>query len=154
MKEQYIRQAEKELHLSRKKKEEVVLDLEEIFSSAMEHGETAQQVIERLGTPKEFADSAAAQFGVDHAARRKRKELLSCVMALLIAAAAFLLHAAARIGKVPEGAIGQADAMTNIRIESAFPFHPAQIILIVGIMAAVFAAIRMIRTVRKNRRQL
>ena len=51
MKEQYIRQVEKELNLSRKAKTEVVRDLNEIFNSAVEHGETEQQVIERLGTP-------------------------------------------------------------------------------------------------------
>ena len=55
MKEQYIRQVEKELNLSRKAKTEVVRDLNEIFNSAVEHGETEQQVIERLGTPQEFA---------------------------------------------------------------------------------------------------
>ena len=57
MKEQYIRQVEKELNLSRKAKTEVVRDLNEIFNSAVEHGETEQQVIERLGTPQEFANS-------------------------------------------------------------------------------------------------
>ena len=59
MKEQYIKQVEKELHLSRKEKIEVLRDLNEIFASAVEHGETEQQVIERLGTPKDFADSTA-----------------------------------------------------------------------------------------------
>lgn len=61
MKEQYIRQVEKELNLSRKAKTEVVRDLNEIFNSAVEHGETEQQVIERLGTPQEFANSTAEQ---------------------------------------------------------------------------------------------
>lgn len=65
MKEQYIRQVEKELNLSRKAKTEVVRDLNEIFNSAVEHGETEQQVIERLGTPQEFANSTAEQFGID-----------------------------------------------------------------------------------------
>ena len=60
MKEQYIKQVEKELNLSRKAKTEVVRDLNEIFASATEHGETEQQVIERLGTPKEFADSKSS----------------------------------------------------------------------------------------------
>ncbi len=40
MKEQYIKQVEKELNLSRKAKTEVVRDLNEIFASATEHGET------------------------------------------------------------------------------------------------------------------
>ncbi|HIY61086.1 MAG TPA: hypothetical protein H9831_10490 [Candidatus Eisenbergiella pullistercoris] len=39
-------------------------DLKEAFDSALEHGETQQQVIRRLGTPKEFADSAAAVIAV------------------------------------------------------------------------------------------
>ena len=50
MKEQYIKQVEKELSLTRKAKKEVVRDLNEVFASALEHGETEQQVIERLGT--------------------------------------------------------------------------------------------------------
>ena len=63
MKEQYIRQVKKELHASRKRKKEVARDLNEIFASAAEHGETERQVVERLGTPKEFADSAAESEG-------------------------------------------------------------------------------------------
>ena len=51
MKEQYIKQVEKELSLPRKMKKEVVRDLNEVFASAMEHGETEQQIIQRLGTP-------------------------------------------------------------------------------------------------------
>ena len=66
MKEQYIKQVEKELSLPRKMKKEVVRDLNEVFASAMEHGETEQQIIQRLGTPKEFADSTAEQFGIDN----------------------------------------------------------------------------------------
>ena len=37
MKEQYIKQVEKELSLPRKMKKEVVRDLNEVFASAMEH---------------------------------------------------------------------------------------------------------------------
>ena len=54
MKEQYIKQVEKELSLPRKMKKEVVRDLNEVFASAMEHGETEQQIIQRLGTPKDL----------------------------------------------------------------------------------------------------
>ena len=49
MKEQYIKQVEKELSLTRKAKKEVVRDLNEVFASALEHGETEQQVIYRHG---------------------------------------------------------------------------------------------------------
>ena len=38
MKEQYIKQVEKELSLPRKMKKEVVREWNEVFASAMEHG--------------------------------------------------------------------------------------------------------------------
>ena len=55
MKEEYIRQVRKHLSLPRKRKQEVLRDLEEIFDSGAEHGETEQQVAERLGPPEEYA---------------------------------------------------------------------------------------------------
>ena len=152
MKEQYIRQVEKELRLSRKAKAEVVRDLNEIFASAVEHGETEQQVIERLGTPKDFADSTAEQFGIDNTTLKKRNGIVSSVAALIIAVASFVIYTTTKNGKAPDGAIGQADAMTNIQVEGAFGFDALQIILVVGVVAAVFAVIQIIRTFRKNRR--
>lgn len=151
MKEPYIKQVEKELHLSRKATAEVVRDLNEIFASAAEHGETEQQVIERLGTPKEFADSTAEQFGIDNAASQKRKGIISSVTALVIAVAAFVIYATTKSGKVPDGAIGQADATTNIQVEGAFGVDALQIILVVGVIAAVFAIVQIIRAVRSNK---
>ena len=148
MKEQYIRQVEKELNLSRKAKTEVVRDLNEIFNSAVEHGETEQQVIERLGTPQEFANSTAEQFGIDNSVPKKRKWIISLVVAIV----AFLIYATAKSGKVPEGAIGQADAMTNIQVSGDFIFDASQIILLVGIIAFAFATIQIIRAVHNNRR--
>lgn len=151
MKEQYIRQVEKELNLSRKAKTEIVRDLNEIFNSAVEHGETEQQVIERLGTPEEFANSTAEQFGIDNSVPKKRKWIISSVISFVVGIVAFLIYATAKFDKVPDGAIGQADAMTNIQVEGAFRFDP-QIILVVGVIAVVFAVIQTIQTVRKNRR--
>ena len=148
MKERYIKQVEKDLSLSHKVKKEVVRDLNEVFSSALEHGETEQQVIRRLGTPKEFADSIAEQFGIDNIVRKKRKGFIS---SLIIAAAAFSIYAVTRFRKVPEGAIGQADAMTNIQIEGALGFDVSPIILAVGIAAALIAVLLMIRTIGKSR---
>ena len=52
MKEQYIKQVEKELSLPRKMKKEVVRDLNEVFASAMEHGETEQQISSVWGRQK------------------------------------------------------------------------------------------------------
>ena len=42
-------------------------------ASVLENGETEQQVIRRLGTPKEFADSTAEQFGIDNASSKKKE---------------------------------------------------------------------------------
>lgn len=152
MKELYIKQVERELSLPRKAKKEIVRDLNEVFMSALENGETKQQVIQRLGTPKEFADSAAAQFGIDNAASKKRKWILSVLAALLVAAAAFSIYAVTCLGKAPQGAIGQADATTNVQIEGALGFDVLQILLAVGFAAAVLAVLLMIRTIRKNGR--
>ncbi len=85
MKEQYIKRVKKELHLPREAKNEVMRDLNEIFASAAEHGETEQQVIERLGTPKEFADGTAEQFGVDNKKQRRVVDLaIIAVIAVIL----------------------------------------------------------------------
>ena len=85
MKKQYIRQVRKDLHIPRSAKTEVVRDLQEIFASAAEHGESEQQVAERLGTPREFADRTAEQFGFDSAARRRRNRLIQIAISLAVA---------------------------------------------------------------------
>lgn len=153
MKEQYIRSVKKELHLPRKKRMEILRDLDEIFASAAEHGETEQQVIGHLGTPKDFADSTAEQFGIDNTASRRRKGILSGVAALLIAAASLAVYAAVQIEKAPKGAIGQADAMTSLQVEGLFGFDALQIALVASVLAFAFAVVQIGRTVRKNRRE-
>ena len=110
MKEQYLKKVKKELNLPRRAKREVMRDLNEIFASALEHGETEQQVIERLGTPKEFADNTAEQFGIDNATLKNRKGIISSVAVLIIAITAFMIYAVAQIGKGPENAIGHNDS--------------------------------------------
>ena len=150
MKKQYIRQVRKDLHIPRSAKAEVERDLQEIFASAAEHGESEQQVAERLGTPREFADRTAEQFGFDPAARRRQNRLLQIAISLAVAAA-FALYAAAAAQRVPPGAIGQADAMTNIRIEGA-GFDVTLLLLTAGILAAAFAILQLVRAARSGRR--
>ena len=150
MKKQYIRQVRKDLHIPRSAKTEVVRDLQEIFASAAEHGESEQQVAERLGTPREFADRTAEQFGFDPAVRRRRNRLIQIAISLAVAAA-FALYAAAAAQRVPPGAIGQADAMTNIRVEGA-GFDVTLLLLAAGILAAAFAILPLIRAARSGRR--
>jgi len=47
MKEQYMRQAKRQLKVPRRKKREILRDLEESFAPAAEHGETERQVLDR-----------------------------------------------------------------------------------------------------------
>ena len=126
--------------------------MNEAFASALEHGETEQQVIQRLGTPKEFADSTAEQFGIDNTSSKKHKGIISALVALIIAAIAFSIYAVTQLGKVPEGTIGQANATTNIQIQGALGIDVSQITLAVGFAAAIIAILLIIRTIRKNRR--
>ena len=153
MKEQYLKKVKKELNLPRKAKREVLRDLNEIFASASEHGETEQQVIERLGTPKEFADSTAEQFGIDNTALKNRREIISSVAALIVAIAAFAIYAAAQVEKGPENAIGRADAVTTIQIAGTIGFDASQILFTLGLAAAFIAVLLIIRLIRRNRRQ-
>ena len=151
MKEQYIKQVEKELFLPHKVKKEIMRDLNEVFSSALEHGETEQQVIQRLGGPKEFADNTAEQFGVDNTTLKKRKGMISIFVAFVFSVVSFSIYAVTRLGKAPEGAIGQADAAINIQID-ALGFDVSQTTLTVGLAAAMIAVLLIFQAIYKNRR--
>lgn len=154
MKEQYIRRVKRALNGSRRVKKEVIRDLNEIFASAAAHGEAEEQVIERLGAPEEFAGSAAESLGLDVAARRNRRGLISCVVSAVVAALALAAYAGIRLNSVPDGAIGQADAMTGIQIEGALRFDASQIMAVLGGIALALAIFQMIRALRGDRRKL
>lgn len=93
-KEQYIRQVKKVLTVPRAKKEEILRDLQEAFDSALEHGETEQDVIERLGSPTEFAGDIEDQRGIKR--KRHGKTALIWVLALL-SAVLLAVYAASRM---------------------------------------------------------
>lgn len=153
MKEQYIRQVEKHLTLPRKAKQEVIRDLNEIFASALENGETEQQVIDRLGTPEVFAENTAEQFGGKERLPKNNRTILSVVVAAAIAVVAFVIYQTTRAGDVPDGVIGQANAMTNIQVEGGLVLNVPAIILWIGIVAAVFAVVQIVRVVISKWRQ-
>lgn len=116
MKQQYIRRVKKALNLPREQKAEVLRDLDEAFASALEHGETERQVIERLGTPDEFADSIHEQLGIACPDRRGRKRRICIALTALISAIAFAIAFFMRAERPAQNIIGQADAMTNMQI--------------------------------------
>lgn len=152
MKTQYIRQVKRRLHLPRKVAAEVVRDLNEIFASAAAHGETDRQVIERLGPPEEFASQTAAQFGFDHSARRRQNGFFLGTASLAAAVLTFGVYAAAKPGMPPAGAIGQADAMTNIQIEGASGLNVLPLLPFLGALALAFSLFLFVKTARRDRR--
>lgn len=116
MKQQYIRRVKKALNLPREQKAEVLRDLDEAFASALEHGETERQVIERLDTPDEFADSIHEQLGIACPDRRGRKRRICIALTTLVSAIAFAIAFFMRAERPAQNIIGQADAMTNMQI--------------------------------------
>lgn len=152
MKEQYIKRVKAALSVSRRSKQEIVRDLEEIFSSALEHGETEQEVIERLGMPREFARSMEEQLGIDAEARRKKQRVRMAV--LFIAAAVFFGTAAVIFSYItaqaalPVGVIGGADGPTAIFVTAAPGLNLINLFLLLGgafLLAAFFQTFRYVR---------
>lgn len=121
MKDKYISRVRRKLSLPRAVKAEVVSDLEEIFAMACERGESEVATISRLGTPEEYVKATEAAFGVDGARlRRKRLAVFAFAFAFVaVVALAFAVVAGYGVQRIPEGAIGYAEAMTDIEVEGA-----------------------------------
>jgi len=153
MKEHYIKQVKKELLISRKQKNDVLRDLDEVFTSAMEHGETEQQVIERLGSPKDFAISTEEQLGIDRTALRKRNNIIFIIISIGVSVLAFVLFGTLYLKQLPDGVIGQADAITNIRINGTGAIDPSLIFLVIGIAAIIVLVVRILKIMCNDRRK-
>lgn len=121
MKDKYISRVRRKLSLPRAVKAEVVSDLEEIFAMACERGESEVATISRLGTPEEYVKATEASFGVDGARlRRKRLAVFAFAFAFVaVVALAFGIVAGYGAQRIPEGAIGYAETMTDIEVEGA-----------------------------------
>ena len=149
MREEYIKQVKSKLAVSSKQKKEVIRDLNEVFASALEHGETEQQVIERLGSPKDFANTIHEQLGIDCVARQKRKNLLHITIAVVIAVMAFSVSFLIKTLRVPKDVIGQADMMTSIKVEGT-AIDPMIFFMLLGMVALVVVIILVVRYIRKK----
>ena len=123
MKKQYIMQVKKALAIPTAKKKEVIRDLEEVFASAQEHGETEQAVILRLGSPQEFARNTQEQLGEVGLDRQRQKNLYAIVGCCLGAILCFGFFLYIQLHKMPEHVIGQANTMTTIQVRSSLPFE-------------------------------
>lgn len=152
MSKRYIREVSRALCLPKRRRREVLRDLQEIFESAAEHGETEAQVIARLGTPQEFAQNAMEELGVDPGARLRRRRLLAVVLPLLLALACAGAAWILRAQLPPENVIGGADAMTGIQVVGSASFTLWQALLAAGGVAALCALAFGLREL-KNRRK-
>lgn len=140
-KEEFLRRAGR--RLPRRVRQEVLRDLREMFQAAEEAGESEETVLERLGTPEEFA----APF------RKKRRRLLPLVLLALGAAGAAvgaLLWAMIPSG-YPEGVIGGADGPTVIMVTGSGDFPgPGALLLGVGLLLCIAAAVLLYRERRSH----
>lgn len=152
MREEYIKKVKKELAVSRKQKYEIVRDLNEAFDSAKEHGETEKQVINRLGTPKDFAENMEETIGFNRAQyRKRRKKAIAICCSCGIAILCFIGALIARNSAIPDNVIGQADAMTTITVNGSFPFDILGALLIIGFAFAIFAVVLIVGLIRKKK---
>lgn len=148
MKQQYIKQVSKKLNVSKDRKKEIIRDLEEAFASAIEHGETEQQVIDRMGSPEEFA---ASMCEMDYH-NGKKKGVVGAVISISVAVLSFVIYGVTKSQQPPEGAIGYVDAMTNIQIAGNSAFDLTQLLMIIGIVALIATVVNVVM-VLKDRRQ-
>ena len=153
MKERYIRQVARELSVSRRKRKEIIRDLYETFASAEQHGECEEQVIQRLGEPKDFVEEIEEQLGIDGIQIKKRRAWAGLIGSLAVAAAAFIVCGAARLSRPPANAIGQADGMTQIELEPAASFDMTALLTALGTVALIAAVVQVVCMLRKCARR-
>lgn len=144
MKDKYIRAVLKALSVPLRQKKEIRRDLEEAFASAQEHGETEAAVIERLGTPEEFA------LGLTGSPRRL-PAFKSAICLLLPALLCLLTSAVSLMQKPSEEIIGGAVSMTGI-VVAANGFSLTHLLFQIGLILLIASSVLFIRTILKRRR--
>ena len=143
MKQEYIQQVGRALPLPGKQKREVLRDLEELFASAAEHGESEVQVLDRLGSPEEYAKEVLAQTGF---APKPGKAALGLALSALVCGVCLALFLWSQSGRLPEDAIGGAMGSTGIQVAGGVDLSPLLLAgAAVGLMGAVFFALWLLR---------
>lgn len=151
MRTEYIKQVKKNLAISYKMKDEIIRDLNEIFDSAKEHGETEEQVISRLGSPADFAEECTMRLGNKLTFYRKNKiQIIWCSIVTFCSLICFSLVVLSLTTKLPNRVIGQADALTNISVISVFALNFSTALFIIGLILAVIAIVLIVRIIHKK----
>lgn len=156
-KETYIKRVRQSLVCSSKRKKEILRDLEEIFSSAAEHGQSDAEVMARLGAAEDYAKATEEELGVNRNAVLRRRALLTVLPPALLAPLFFLMYKIVRPfsfrGNASIGIIGGADGPTSILITST-PASPlaAPILLTLCILCAAAAIAALAVLIWKKKR--
>lgn len=117
-KEKYIKAVKRKLNVPDDLKNSVLEELREAFDSAKEHGESENDLINRLGTPKEFVNDVIRNADLTDEQKKcikQRRNIIKIIIAFIIAAAAFTgyyIYQRMSMGNV----IGYANSSTNIQI--------------------------------------
>lgn len=137
-KEKYIETVKRKLNVPDDLKKSVLEELRETFDSAREHGESENDLINRLGTPKEFVQDVIKNADLTDGQKKymkQRKNIIRTIISFVIAAAAFTGYYIFR--RVSMGnVIGYADGSTNILVTGEW-----ENIFIILFYIAVFAVI-------------
>ena len=147
MRRQYIQRVKRALCLSKEEKQEMIRDLQELFDSAVEHGETEEEVIARLGSPKEYVYHIHEQLGKMDEIQKRRKTRMGILW--LLAVVLFLAGGIPLYLRTPAHMIGQADAMTQIQVSGSW-IDPAWILMLLGVLALAAGIYLWIRHLRKR----
>ena len=149
MRRQYIQRVKRALCLSKEEKQEMIRDLQELFDSAVEHGETEEEVIARLGSPKEYVYHIHEQLGKMDEIQKRRKTRIRMGILWLLAVVLFLAGGIPLYLRTLAHMIGQADAMTQIQVSGSW-IDPAWILMLLGVLALAAGIYLWIRHLRKR----
>lgn len=117
-KEKYIKSVKRKLNVPDDLKISVLEELREAFDSAKEHGESENDLINRLGTPKEFVNDVIKNADLTDEQKKyikHRKNIIKVIIAFIIAAVVFTgyyIYKRMSMGNV----IGYANSSTNIQV--------------------------------------
>lgn len=144
MKQKYIKSVVRKLKVSKSRKKEIIRDLNEIFNSGLENNETEQQIIERLGSAKEFAASINED-------GEKKERPWYVLISLILSIVFFVAYVLIRLNSPSGNIIGWADSATNIQLDAA-AFDVRSVTLVMGIIFLIIFAVSLFIHVRKFRR--
>lgn len=152
--EQYINEVKKELHFSGGLTKKILRDLHEAFDSAIEHGETVEQVINRLGTPAEFCSEMQRNMEGSLSPPFKKFSIKGVIFRFLWFISIFFIVIAIIIKRFyGDNHIGSADAMTQIKVQSILSTETTTLLLCTGIVLFISCLLIHVYKNKTNRRK-